>query len=97
MPTNMPSVPEFFQNLYAAEETITTRESVVALLIETTAELSNAMTAVTTEKVADPTNSPFGAMPLAFWIDESVAHLNCHGHQLEYLQTIWGDLDNHSG
>lgn len=97
MPGSMPSPEEFFTNLHAGEETIVTRESVLALLHETTAELCDAIGTVNAGTIDSTRNSPFGPLPMRFWLEQAGTHLTVHAGQLAYLQTIWGDLDNHMG
>jgi uncharacterized damage-inducible protein DinB len=95
MPETMPSPEEFFGNLRATEESITTRESASSTLQETTAELYNAIATVTAQNIDDERPNPFGPMSARAWLDISYNHIEGHTGQLEYLQTLWGDLDNH--
>ena len=97
MPDSMPSPQEFLKGLHEAEEKVTTRESAIALLNETTAELSKAFDGVNVDNIDSTRNSPFGAIPIRFWISQGGEQMAGHAGQLEYLQTIWGDLDNHLG
>lgn len=97
MPEVMPTVEEFFTGLHAADPAITTRESAAALLQESTAKLLGALDTVTLETIDAPCDSPVGAYPPRFWIGIANEHRITHTGQLEYLQTIWGDLDNHMG
>jgi hypothetical protein len=94
-PASMPSPEEFFKGLYEAEEKITSRQSVITILTESAAELCDAIRALNAEKMNSEPNSPFGPLPMQFWLDQSAEHLAKHIGQVEYLQTIWGDLDNH--
>jgi hypothetical protein len=95
MPDPMPNPEEFFKGFLDEELTFTTRESVVNLTNEATAKLSQALGTVTTECIDSSPNSPFGPVPKRFWIGLTHDHLAGHVGQMEYLQTIWGDLDNH--
>lgn len=95
MPDNMPSPEEFFKDLHEAEQKITTRESAVALLKETTAELSAAICAVNAGSIDSTPRSVFGPMPMPFWLQIGGEHEAGHAGQMEYQQTIWGDMDNH--
>ncbi len=97
MPATMPSPQEFFGGLAAAESQIATRAEAVSLVQETAAELSAALDSLTPERLESLANSPFGPMPVRFWIAQGGEHMADHAGQLEYLQTIWGDLDNHYG
>ena len=97
LPEAMPALPEFFGALDQAEQSVTSRDAAIALLEETTAALSDAIDSVNAENIGSLAVSPFGAMPLQFWIQQGGAQYAGHIGQLEYLQTIWGDLDNHFG
>jgi hypothetical protein len=97
LPESLPSPEEFFKNLHEAGEKITTRDEALALVKETTAELSCAIAAVNAENIDATPRSPFGPLPVSFWMQQGGDHLAGHVGQLEYLQTIWGDLDNHFG
>ena len=95
MPESMPSPEEFFSNLRATEEGIATRESAIPYLQETTTELCKAIATVTAENIDSERPNPFGSMSARAWLDIAYNHIEGHTGQLEYLQTLWGDLDNH--
>jgi hypothetical protein len=95
MPEVMPTPEQFFTGLNEGEGKITTREGAVALLNETTAELLKAINAVGTERVDSTPANPFGPLPMSFWMEQGGGHMDYHAGQLAYLQTAWGDLDNH--
>jgi hypothetical protein len=86
---------EFFKALSADEARITTRESALALLEETTVSLCRAIDTVNADNLDAPRGSPFGPLPLRFWIVQGREQMAGHAGQMEYLQTVWGDLDNH--
>ncbi|RYG38992.1 DinB family protein [bacterium] len=94
---SMPAPEQFFQRLAEAEENVTTRDEAVRLLKESATRLSEVVGTVTSENIETTRRSPFGEIPLAFWIHQGREQLAGHAGQLEYLQTIWGDLDNHFG
>jgi hypothetical protein len=96
MPESMPSAEEFLKGLHEAEEAITTREGAIALVKENTAELFKAIDTVNAANIDSTPNSPFGAIAMRFWMSHGGDQMAGHAGQLEYLQTIWGDLDNHS-
>ena len=97
MPEKMPTPDKFLQSLHDAEETISTREDAIALVKATTADLCSAIDTVNAKNIDTVADSPFGALPLRFWIDQGSAQMAGHAGQLEYLQTVWGDLDNYLG
>lgn len=95
LPEQLPTPTEFFQKLREGASGITTREEAVALVQATTAELTQAVSDIHTGTIEAPRRSPFGDIPVQFWISQGPAHLAGHIGQMEYLQTIWGDLDDH--
>ena len=95
MPESMPSPEAFFSGLHAVEVKITQRECAIAAVNETTAELCKALNSVNTENIHTTPDSPFGPVAMQFWVELGYRHMAGHVGQLEYLQTIWGDLDNH--
>jgi hypothetical protein len=97
MPEPLPSPEEFSASMRDAETKVATREAAVALLRETTPIICAAIAGVKEEDLGSSCNSPFGELPMQFWLGMSSHHVATHGCQLEYLQTIWGDLDNHFG
>jgi hypothetical protein len=94
-PAVMPSPQEIFAEVRAQELAFTTRESVIELVEKTTAELCAALDTVTDETIDAIPNCPFGPMTTRFWMSVGGSHCVSHAGQLEYLQTIWGDLDPH--
>lgn len=96
-PESMPAPDQFVKELYEAEAKVTTREEAIALVDETTAALSTAIGSVNADNIDAVRASPFGAFPLRFWITQGGEQMAGHVGQLEYLQTTWGDLDNHFG
>jgi len=50
---------------------------------------------MTAERFATSPNSPMGAFPMAFWASLPGLHMSGHATQIDYLQTIWGDLADH--
>ena len=97
MPEPMPAPAEFLVALVPDVDRYPTRESVIDLASETSAELCAAFASITAENIDSPVNSPFGLIPIRFWMGLGHDHMAGHVGQLEYLQTIWGDLDNHMG
>lgn len=95
MPAEMPTPQEFFAELYAGELNYPTRESVLALAKEAEDELCQALDSLTDDSLDATTNGPFGERPVMFWVGLTYDHMVGHIGQLEYLQTIWGDLDLH--
>jgi hypothetical protein len=95
LPEQMPSVEDFFKVQTEVEKGVTTRENAIAFLNEGVASLNEALASVTLENIDSMINSPFGLLPMRFWISLGEDQLASHTGQIEYLQTIWGDMDSH--
>ena len=72
-----------------------TREEAVALVEKSTAEFIAALDTMTPERYASMTPTPFGPLPMAMWVEVTGPHMMGHARQVDYLQTIWGDLEDH--
>ncbi len=92
-PTN--DVAAIFGQLSQDELSITSRQQAIDLIEDSTSELAGAMDRVDPENIHETPDSPFGPLPVAFWLSLPMVHFFDHAGQLDYLQTIWGDLDPH--
>jgi hypothetical protein len=79
------------------EKEFSTREEVLGLLEVNSAAYLAWLDELTPEQVASPFESPMGTFPMAAAITFPADHLRAHASQLEYTQTIYGDLDWHMG
>ena len=70
-------------------------EQVKASGFAPSAEVLAALDSVTPARAETVPDSPFGQMPFAFWMEVPANHTVAHARQLDYLQTIWGDLQDH--
>ncbi len=96
-PLPMPTDPqEAARAIRNAGRDVTTREEAVRLVEASTDDVLAALDAVTEEKLASSPDSPFGPLPYGFWMAVPGQHMAGHTQQLEYLQTIWGDLEDHA-
>lgn len=75
---------------------IKTREEAVQLVEDSTAEIMEALDGVTAQMTSTSPNSPFGPIPFPFWMILPADHMGGHASQLNYIQTIWGDLQDHN-
>ena len=92
------SVAEFDTALRAAEGEFTTREQVLSLLEQNSADYLAWLDALTPERLASTVQSPFGPTPsMAVAITFPTYHLQNHIAQMDYIQTIYGDHDWHMG
>ena len=72
-----------------------TREEAIDTVQKGAAEILAALDTVTEERLAGTSETPFGPMPFTIWIDAARTHMGAHARQLDYLQTIWGDVEDH--
>ncbi|MGD1000974.1 MAG: DinB family protein [Candidatus Brocadiia bacterium] len=77
------------------EATVRDRAEAVRQLEETCQEVVAALATMTAERFASSPNSPFGPLPMAVWVHLPGRHMDNHAAQIDYLQTIWGDLADH--
>lgn len=77
------------------EAEITDRNAAADLVKTSTATFIEAVGEVTEETFTSSPNSPFGPMPMPFWMTLAGMHMKAHACQLDYLQTIWGDVEDH--
>jgi uncharacterized damage-inducible protein DinB len=74
---------------------IQTREAAVQSVEDSTAEVLSALDTVTTERMESKPDTPFGPIPFTVWINIPADHMSGHTAQIDYLQTIWGDQEDH--
>ena len=89
-------IAEFDTALRAAEREFTTREQVLGLLEQTSAEYLTWLEALTPEQFASTVHTPFGqTVPMAVGLGFPAYHTLGHIAQVDYIQTIYGDQDWH--
>jgi hypothetical protein len=91
----MPTPAEVGVSSRKFEATIRGRAEAVRLLEETCEGVVAALATMTAERFAGSPNSPFGSLPMAVWVHLPGRHMDNHASQIDYLQTIWGDLADH--
>lgn len=74
---------------------VRTRAAAERSVRESCEEVLAALDTVSGERMGSMSQTPFGPMPYAMWIEASRTHMGDHARQLDYLQTIWGDLADH--
>ena len=79
-----------------AEKEFTTREQVISLLEQTSAEYLAWLGTVTPALLDSTVKTPFGPAPVVA-ITFPAYHLTGHVAQMDYMQTIYGDRDRHVG
>ncbi len=88
-------MPAMMKMMEEKELAITTREQAIAAVNESLEIVMTALDTVTDERIGGTSDSPFGAMPMMFWIFLPGNHIGGHAYQIDFLQTIWGDNDFH--
>ena len=86
---------EVFRMMEEKEIAITSREQAIGALQESLVVVLSALDSVTKEGLNSSPESPFGPMPMMFWMFLPANHMMGHAYQIDYLQTIWGDCDFH--
>ena len=78
-----------------AASDVTSREVAVGMIEDTTAQIMAALDNVKPEDLDTEPMGPVGPLPFAWWMSCAGEHMAGHTHQLSYIQTIWGDFDDH--
>lgn len=92
----MPTDPvEAAAQIRMAGHEIAAREEAVKLVEDSSEQVLAALENVTDEMLETAPHSPFGPMPFTFWMALPADHISVHASQIDYLQTIWGDLESH--
>jgi hypothetical protein len=78
-----------------AEKEYTTREQVLGLLEQNSAEYLTWLDTLTPEQLGSTLQTSVGSFPMAAAITFPADHLRGHAAQIDYLQTIYGDHDWH--
>jgi hypothetical protein len=89
------SFAEMDTALRVQEKEFTTREQALDLLEKTSAEYLQWLDTLTAEQLASTVQAPFGSIPMVIGITLPADHLRNHCGQIDYVQTICGDLDWH--
>jgi hypothetical protein len=79
----------------AAEKEFTTRAQVLGLLEQSSGAYLAWLDTLTSEQLASTLQLPFGSFPMAAAITFAADHLRNHAAQIDYIQTIYGDMDWH--
>ena len=74
---------------------IETRQQVLDLLADSISKVNSALDTVTPESMNTLVSVPFGDIPLMYIIFAPGQHMSGHASQIDYIQTIYGDQQNH--
>ncbi len=87
------NIADMDTSLRADEKKLTTRDDVLSLLEKNGNEYLAWLDTLTAEQLAGTIQSPFGPMPMAGALGFATDHTRGHTAQIEYIQTVYGDLD----
>jgi uncharacterized damage-inducible protein DinB len=77
----------------AEAESITTLEAATKFIDESVALVSAALDNLDDESInLESVPSPFFSAPMAFWAHLPARHMETHAGQIDYIQTIYGDM-----
>jgi hypothetical protein len=93
----MPKVSkeEFFGMMKQMEADISTRDLAIAKLEESVGFALATLDKLTPEQLSGIAETPFGPMPVSLLASILGPHAEGHASQIDYIQTIWGDLQDH--
>lgn len=94
MAENM-SPEEIDRSIRDAGRATATREEAVRAVEASCQAVADALDALDSETIERTVDSPFGPTPVRFWMGLPAIHMTGHARQLDYMQTIWGDLQDH--
>ncbi|HEY3284483.1 MAG TPA: DinB family protein [Armatimonadota bacterium] len=91
----MPNVPreELMEMAAKADAALATRDQVIARLKESTEEVVSAIKSLTPEQLQGDVAGIFGTRPTKDFIGVPGFHMDGHTAQINYLQTVWGDME----
>jgi len=86
---------QLFEIMNQEEKKITSRDAAIQLIEQGTNTALAALDSLTPERLGGDAGLPGMSMPMAHFIMIIGMHMNNHASQVDYLQTAWGDLENH--
>jgi hypothetical protein len=91
----MPTLQQIHEMSQKFEATIHDRAEAVRQLEASCEEVVAALGTMTADRFATSPVSPGGEIPMAVWMSLPSMHTGGHATQIDYLQTIWGDVADH--
>ena len=92
MPSDPAEIAEMIRN---TGRDVTSREEAIRMVEDASRAIQAAFDTVTEDRMGSMSQTPFGPMPFTIWIQAATTHMSGHARQIDYLQTIWGDLQDH--
>lgn len=74
---------------------VTSRKVAIQMIEDSVDEVLNALDYVSPDRMDSIIDTPFGPLPYTLFITLSGEHMTGHMCQIAYIQTIWGDLQDH--
>ncbi len=90
-PLRFASISEAAAAAREADKAFTSRQQVLDLLDQTSAEYLAWLDTLSPEQIGSTVSMPFGQTPMAAGITLPADHLRNHAAQMDYMQTIYGD------
>ena len=94
-PAPVQTFEELFAAMEAAEAKFTTRDQVVSGLEDSTKVLLGVIDSLSPARLQETITYPFFSFPVVNVLQYASGHMQGHAAQIDYLQTVWGDLDPH--
>lgn len=86
---------ELMKQMAEQEAALTTREAVIEAIKESTKVVIASLDSINDSNIDATLASPFGEFPAKFWMFLPGNHMMGHAYQVDYIQTIYGDVDFH--
>lgn len=92
---NFTPIDDMIKQISQAEAELTDKEQALTVLKDGISKGLKAMNGLKPEDLTKIVKHPFLDAPISFWMNLYWRHLDVHGGQIDYLQTVWGDNDFH--
>ena len=86
---------ELFRKIDEDVKNASSRKDVIDLIRKTTLEAVKSLEELSDERLASIAKTPFGDMPMSSFIYVTGSHSVSHAAQIDYIQTVYGDIDMH--
>ena len=89
------SAEELFAKVAEAEKGITTREQALQTIEASHQDVLSALDSLSPDMIEREVHTPGLDAPMTFYMNLPGLHMFGHAAQIDYQQTIWGDMDPH--
>ena len=87
------SMSGFLDDIRAQELAITSREQAVRQIEESTQRVLRAIDDLTPSRLSGDVHLPIGSIAMSLFVLFPTRHFDLHAGQIDYVETIWGDLE----